>query len=89
MGKGSKGITASSTDRDANGLGSCEAHHVSISSQEDCGISTGKVGKDQAAKEGCIAQSQVKEHNRNQRVVPNVTTRLGHSRRSPRLVDCH
>ena len=55
MGKGSEGIRASSTDSENNGLGSCEAHHVSVSSPEDCSVSKGKMGKDQAAKEGCVA----------------------------------
>ena len=62
MGKGSEGITASSSDSENNGLGSCEAHHVSGSPQEDCSVSTGKMGKDQAPKEGCVAQSQVTEY---------------------------
>jgi hypothetical protein len=62
MGKGSEGITASSTDSESNRLSSCEAHYVGVSSPEDCSVSTGKMGKDQAAKERCVAQSQVTEY---------------------------
>jgi len=55
MGKGSQRITTSG-DSENNGLGSCEAHHVSISPEEDCSISEGEVGEAEggAAEEGCL-----------------------------------
>jgi hypothetical protein len=39
MGEGSEGIAAS------RGTGSCEAHHVGISPQEDCGVTAGTWAK--------------------------------------------
>ena len=54
VGKGSEGITAS-TGNQTNGLSSCEARHVRGSSPEDRGVPAGTMGKDQAAKEGCVA----------------------------------
>jgi hypothetical protein len=48
-----------------------EAHHVSRSSPEDCSVPVGTMGKDQAAKEGCVAP-EAASLTRNQRVVPNV-----------------
>ena len=67
MGESSEGIAASSV---GTRLGSCETHHVGISPQEDRGVPAGKVGKDQAAEEGCLdAASPI----RNQHLVPNVT----------------
>jgi hypothetical protein len=55
MGKGSEGIPASDGDSENNELGSCKAHHVSGSPQEDRSISAGKVGENKgAAKEGCL-----------------------------------
>ena len=50
MGEGSERIAASGDSKN-NHRGSCEAHNVSSSSKEDRGISTSKVGKDQAATE--------------------------------------
>jgi hypothetical protein len=43
MGKGSEGIAANRASEN-NGLRSSEAHHVSIGTQEDRGVSAGKVG---------------------------------------------
>ena len=54
MGEGSEGIAASG-DSENNGLGSCEAHHVSSSPQEDRGVSESAVGENKgAAEEGCL-----------------------------------
>jgi hypothetical protein len=72
MGKGSEGIAASGVSEN-NGFGSCEAHHVSRSSPADCSVPAGKVGKDQAAKEGCVGALKAASLTRNQQVVPNVT----------------
>jgi len=72
-GEGPKGEVGKGSDSsETNGLSSCEAHHVSVSSPENCSVSAGKVGKDQAAKEGCIAL-EAERLTRNQHVVPNVT----------------
>jgi hypothetical protein len=90
MGKGSPGIAARNNDGKTNGSGSCKAHHVRGRPEKDRGVSTGKMGKDQTAEEGCVVRCQVKStsHNRNQHVVPNVTTRSGHLRHSIQSVDC-
>jgi len=61
MGKGSEGV-ATSSDSETNGLGSCEAHHLSSRSEEDCGISTGKMGENQASEKGCVALCQLSEY---------------------------
>ncbi len=54
MGKGS--CDSANSDSKDHVLGSSEAHHVSGSPHEDCGISTGKVGESEgSAEEGCIA----------------------------------
>ena len=58
MGKGSSGIAARNNDGKTNGFGSCKAHHVSGRPQEDRGVSTGKMGEDQTAEEGCIVRCQ-------------------------------
>ena len=55
MGEGSERIAASSCDSENNGLGSCEAHHVSRSPEEDRCVSTCAVGEIKgAAEEGCL-----------------------------------
>ena len=55
VGKGPNGVTAGSSDSQTSGLSSCEAHHVSGSPQEDCGVSTGTLGENKnSTKEGCI-----------------------------------
>jgi hypothetical protein len=54
MGKGSEGIAASSGDGEDNGPGSCKAHHVSISPEEDRGVSAGTVGEVESRNEGCL-----------------------------------
>jgi hypothetical protein len=54
MGKGSERIAASSCDSENNGLGSCEAHHVSISPPEDRSFSKGTVGEVEGRKKGCL-----------------------------------
>jgi len=57
MGEGAEGIAASSRGSENNGLGSCEAHHVGISPQEDCGGAAGEVGEDTGeAEEGCCLE---------------------------------
>lgn len=55
MGKSSEEIAASSGGGKVNGLGSCQAHHVSISPQEDrCGTA-GKVGEVEGGEAvGCL-----------------------------------
>jgi hypothetical protein len=70
MGKGTEGIAASGVSEN-NRLGSCEAHYVSRSSPEDCSVPAGTMGKDQVAKEGCVAP-EAASLTRNQQVVPNV-----------------
>jgi len=62
MGKSPEGIAAGSNDGKTNGFGSCKAHHVSGRPEEDRGVSAGKMGKDQAAEEGCIVHCRMKEH---------------------------
>jgi hypothetical protein len=54
MGESKKRIAASSCDSENNGLGSCEAHYVGFSPQEDRGVSAGKVGEVEGRKEGCV-----------------------------------
>ena len=49
MGKGSKGIAGSSSEK--NGVGSCEAHHVDISPQEDRRRTKGTLGEGQSGEE--------------------------------------
>jgi hypothetical protein len=66
VGKGSEGIAAGSTSSKTNGLSSCEARHVRCSSPEDRRVSAGKVGKDQAAKEGCVEAFKAASLTRNQ-----------------------
>src|SRR5450631_3456980 len=57
MGACSEGIAASSCDCENDGLGSCEARHVSISPQENRGGTAGEVGKGEGpANEGGIGQ---------------------------------
>jgi hypothetical protein len=51
VGEGSEGITTNGASED-NGLGSGQAHHVGSRPEEDRGVPAGKVGKDQATKEG-------------------------------------
>jgi len=82
VGEGSEGITASGTDSKTYGLGSCEAHHVCGRSPQDCSVSAGKMGKDQATKEGCIAALKAASLSRNRDAVPNVTfpARIIHGR---------
>jgi hypothetical protein len=54
MGQGSEGIAASGGSEN-NGLGSGEAHHVSISSPEDRSVSASALGEvEGAAEEGCL-----------------------------------
>jgi len=52
MGEGSEGIAASSGDSENNGLGSCEAHNVGISPQEDRRRSKSEMGE---VEEGSVA----------------------------------
>ena len=54
MGEHSEGIAASSGGGENNGLGSCQAHHVGISTTEDRGGAAGAVGKVQSSEEGCL-----------------------------------
>jgi hypothetical protein len=54
VGKGAEGITAGGVSEN-NGLSSRDAHHVGGSSPEDRGVPAGTMGKDKAAKEGCVA----------------------------------
>jgi hypothetical protein len=46
MGKDSQGTEANSSSGETQCLGTCEAHHVGISPQEDCGGAEEKVGED-------------------------------------------
>jgi len=45
MGKGSEGIAASSRGSENNWLGTCQAHNVNFSPQEDRGGTAGEVGE--------------------------------------------
>jgi hypothetical protein len=55
MGEGSKGISISSSDSENNGLGSCEAHHVSRSPQEDRSVPASEMGENKSStEEGCL-----------------------------------
>jgi hypothetical protein len=54
MGEGPYRITTSG-DTEDNGLGSCEAHYVGVSPQEDRSVPASEVGKNKSsAEEGCI-----------------------------------
>ena len=55
MGEGSRGIAANGASEN-NGLGTCEAHHVSIGPWEDRSVSAGKVGEGEGSKEGWVAR---------------------------------
>jgi len=57
MREGPEGITANGVGE--NDWGSCAAHHVSFSSQEDRGVSEGKVGEGQAEEEGRVASPTI------------------------------
>jgi hypothetical protein len=53
MGKGSEWVAANQARE--NTPGSCEAHDVSSSPQEDCSVSESAVGENKsAAEEGCL-----------------------------------
>jgi hypothetical protein len=54
MGKGWEGIATSSRGSENNWLGTCEAHHVDFSPQEDRGGSAGKVGEGPGGEEGWL-----------------------------------
>jgi hypothetical protein len=54
MGEGSEGIAANGASEN-NGPGSCEAHDVSSSSQEDRGVSAGEMGEGETGEEGGVA----------------------------------
>jgi hypothetical protein len=51
MVKGSKGIEASCGDSENDGLGTREAHHVSVSPQEDRGGAAGEMGAGEGGEE--------------------------------------
>jgi hypothetical protein len=55
MGEGSEWIAASGWGEN-NGLDTCEARHVRISPQEDCGGTAGEMGEG----EGCAEEGGVK-----------------------------
>jgi hypothetical protein len=55
MGKVTEAIAASPGGEN-NGLGSREAHHVGISSQEDCGVTAGEVEEAEGTEEGCLGR---------------------------------
>ena len=57
MGECSEGVAANGTS-ESNGLGTCEAHHVTSGPQEDCGVPAGAVGQGETAEEGGVAQSR-------------------------------
>jgi hypothetical protein len=54
MGKGSEWIAANRASED-HGPGSREAHHVTSSPQEDCGVPACEMGEVEGRKEGCLA----------------------------------
>jgi hypothetical protein len=51
MGTGSEGIAASRCDGENDELGSREAHNVTSSPQEDCGVSESEMGEGEGATE--------------------------------------
>ena len=51
MGKGWEGIAASSRSSESNGLGTCEAHDVGFSPEEDRGRSKSEMGTGEGGKE--------------------------------------
>jgi len=54
VGKGSEWIAAD-CDSEDNGPGTCETNDVGISTKEDRGVSTSKMGENKSAgEEGCI-----------------------------------
>ena len=57
MGEGKKRIAASRCDSENNGLGSCKAHHVRVSPQEDRSGTASKVGEVESRKEGCLVNA--------------------------------
>jgi hypothetical protein len=54
VGKDSPRVATNRVSENYYGLGSGEAHDVSSSPQEDCGVSTGKVGEVEGGKKGGI-----------------------------------
>jgi hypothetical protein len=54
MGKGSQWIAASGEGGENNRFGSCKAHHVGISPQEDRGGAASEVGEVQSSEEGKV-----------------------------------
>jgi hypothetical protein len=54
MGKDSSSVQAD-CDSEANNPGSCEAHNVTSSPQEDCGVPACEMGEVEGRKEGCLA----------------------------------
>jgi len=54
MGKGSEGTEASSGESENNWLGSCKAHHVGGSPQEDRGGTAGAVGEGTGGEEEIV-----------------------------------
>jgi hypothetical protein len=53
MGRCSETVAANA-DGEVNGIGSWQAHHVGISTEEDRGGTTGKVGEGEGGEEGCL-----------------------------------
>jgi len=51
MGKGWEGIAASSRSSENHWLGTCKAHDVSISPEEDCSGAEGTLGEGKGAAE--------------------------------------
>jgi hypothetical protein len=63
MGKRAETVAASSGCSENNGRGSCQAHHVGFSPQEDRGGCAGEVGEDTgAAEEGGVEIRACREY---------------------------
>jgi hypothetical protein len=54
MGESSETVAANSCGSEIHDLGSCQAHHVGISTPEDRGGTKGTVGEDTGCEEGLI-----------------------------------
>ena len=57
MGEGTRRVATNSSG-EGDGLGSCEAHNVGISPQEDRGGTAGKVGEGEGGEEGWLEPAE-------------------------------
>ena len=70
MGECSEGIAASEGSKN-NGLGSCEAHYVSVGPQENRRGTAGEVGEGEGGpEEGCLEHEQCSDEGSANRAFP-------------------